>query len=189
MKIISGMLKGRNIIGYKTPGTRPTMDRIKESIFASIQNNIKESIVLDLFSGSGNYGIEAISNGSKLVYFNDYNANCIKLIKKQLEEFDILDHSILLNDDYLKCLKKLYQKNVQFDLIFLDPPYHLDIIDDIITYIDKYHLLRTNGLIIAEFEKTFLLEKYGNIHLIKSKKYGSKKVFIYKAEGDRNEFK
>ena len=78
MKIISGTLKGRNIKGYNLEGTRPTMDRVKESLFAIIQNKIKDSIVLDLFSGSGNLGIEAISNGAKLCYFNDMNRECIK---------------------------------------------------------------------------------------------------------------
>ena len=71
MKVISGKLKGRKIVGYDIEGTRPAMDRVKESIFGSIQNYINDSIVLDLFSGSGNYGIESISNGAKLAYFND----------------------------------------------------------------------------------------------------------------------
>ena len=71
MKVISGILKGRNIKGYNIEGTRPTMDRVKESLFASINSYIKNSIVLDLFAGSGNLGIEAISNGANLCYFVD----------------------------------------------------------------------------------------------------------------------
>ena len=78
MKVISGILKGRNIKGYDIDGTRPTMDRVKESLFASIQDYISGSIVLDLFAGSGNLGIEAISNGSSKCYFVDNNRNCIK---------------------------------------------------------------------------------------------------------------
>ena len=71
MKIISGEFKGRNIEGYQIIGTRPTMDRVKESIFAMIQDNIKNSLVLDLFAGSGNYGIESLSNYAQFAYFND----------------------------------------------------------------------------------------------------------------------
>jgi len=71
LRVISGFLKGREIKGYNLVGTRPTMDRVKESIFGTIQNNIKDSIVLDLFSGSGSLGIEAISNGAKYCYFID----------------------------------------------------------------------------------------------------------------------
>ena len=73
MRVISGYLKGRNILGYNTPGTRPTMDRVKESMFAIVQDYIKDSVCLDLFAGTGNLGIEAISNGAKKVYFNDRN--------------------------------------------------------------------------------------------------------------------
>ena len=72
-KVISGILKGRNISGYNIEGTRPTMDRVKESVFGIIQDYIDKSVVLDLFSGSGNLGIEALSNGAEIVYFNDYN--------------------------------------------------------------------------------------------------------------------
>ena len=68
MKVISGKLKGRTIKGYDIEGTRPTMDRIKESVFAMIQNNLHNSFVLDLFSGSGNLGIEALSNGANSLF-------------------------------------------------------------------------------------------------------------------------
>ena len=73
MKVISGLLKGRNILGYDIDGTRPTMDRVKESLFAMIQDYIKDSTVLDLFAGSGSLGIEAISNGAKTCYFIDHD--------------------------------------------------------------------------------------------------------------------
>ena len=84
-KVISGSLKGRVIKGYDISGTRPTMDRVKESLFAMIQNYLKDSIVLDLFSGSGNLGIEALSNDAKIVYFNDYNKICTKTIEENLK--------------------------------------------------------------------------------------------------------
>ena len=78
MKVISGTLKGRKIEGYAIDGTRPTMDRVKESLFATIQNNVKNSVVLDLFAGSGQLGIEAISNGANICYFIDNNKEVIK---------------------------------------------------------------------------------------------------------------
>ena len=102
MKVISGFLKGREIKGYNIIGTRPTMDRVKESIFSIIQDKIKDSIVLDLFSGSGTYGIECISNYAKEVHFNDHNKECIKIIKNNLEKFNILERCTITNLDYLK---------------------------------------------------------------------------------------
>ena len=73
MKVISGILKGRVIKGHKIDGTRPTMDRVKESLFAIIQNYLDGAVVLDLFSGSGNLGIEALSEGASFAYLVDYN--------------------------------------------------------------------------------------------------------------------
>ncbi len=182
MKVISGFLKGRNIRGYNINGTRPTMDRVKESIFASIQSYIKESIVLDLFAGTGNYGIEAISNYAKKVYFNDINHECIKIIKTNIQEFNISDKAIILNLDYKKCLEYLKNNNLKFDLIFLDPPYDMHILDNILEYLSNNNLINQNGLVIVEYRKEELKDNYNNLKLIKTKKYGEKLVNIYKGE-------
>ena len=179
MKVISGKLKGRNISGYNIEGTRPTMDRVKESIFSMIQNNIKDSIVLDLFSGSGTYGIEAISNYARKVYFNDLNKECIKVIKKNLSNFNVLDESIIYNLDYLKCLNLLKDEKIKFDLIFLDPPYKMLVIHDILKFINNNNLLNKNGLVVCEFRDDNLFDNYSSLVKIKERKYGDKKVFIY----------
>lgn len=189
MKVISGKLKGRLIDGFNIEGTRPTMDRVKESIFSSIQDNIAGSIVLDLFAGTGTYGIEAISNYAKIVYFNDYNKECIKVIKKNLERFKVLDQGIFYNLDYLKCLNTLKKDKIKFDLVFLDPPYKLHVIDDILNILIKSDLLNKEALIICEFEDFLLDKEYNNLIKIKDKKYGSKKVYIYKYIGDNYEKK
>lgn len=184
MKVISGILKGREIKGFNILGTRPTMDRVKESVFASIQDYIKNSVTLDLFAGSGNLGIESLSNGAKFVYFNDFNKECIKVIKKNLDTFNLNNKSIVLNLDYLKCLNYFKERNIKFDLIFLDPPYKMIVINDILNNILKNDLLNTNGLVICEFEKDELNDNYLNLKLLKSKKYGDKKVNIYKRYSD-----
>ena len=179
-KIISGILKGRNINGYNIDGTRPTMDRVKESVFSIIQNNISNAVVLDLFAGSGNLGIEALSNGANIVYFNDYNKKCINTIKDNLIKFNVINQSILLNYDYRECLNYLYNKKIKFNLIFLDPPYKDLIINEILDTLIKKDLLEDNALIICEMDK---IEIFNNdkLELFKEKKYGSKYVLIYKS--------
>ena len=178
-KVISGKLKGRNINGFNISGTRPTMDRVKESVFSIIQNNIKDSIVLDLFSGSGNLGIEALSNYAKLVYFNDKNKKCIKVIKENLDNFNVLDSSILLNMDYKEALNYLANKKITFDIVFLDPPYKDIIIDKIMDILLEKKLLNKDALVICEVN-TNLVYQNDNYILYKEKKYGDKKVLIYK---------
>lgn len=180
MRVISGFLKGRNIKGYDIDGTRPTMDRVKESMFATIQNNLKDSVCLDLFCGSGNLGIEAISNGSKLCYFIDNNIKAIKVVEENIKNLDIRKNVKILNYDYKKSLKYFNENNIKFDLIFVDPPYDYHVIEKVIRYVDEYDLLNDNGLLILEFENEKLEEEYGKLKLIKSKKYSWKYVYIYK---------
>ena len=180
MKVISGILKGRNIKGYDIEGTRPTMDRVKESIFSTIQNEIKDSIVLDSFCGSGNLGIEAISNGCKLCYFIDNNPKVISIVNENINNFNIKDKSKVLNFDYKKSIKYFSERNIKFDVILADPPYDYHIIEKILTLIDKYDILNDNGIVVVEFEKEKLDNSYGKLNLIKDKKYGWRYVYIYK---------
>ncbi len=180
MKIISGLYKGKDIKGYDIIGTRPTMNRVKESLFAMIQNYIDDSIVLDLFSGTGNYGIEALSNGSKYVYFNDLNSKCTKIIKDNLDNCKISSNYEIFNLDYNKCLDYLRSKNIKLDLIFLDPPYKEDIINEIINKIIDYNLLNDKGLIICELINNNLKTDYIDLSIFKTRKYGDKEIIIYK---------
>ena len=98
MRVISGKYKGKKIDGFDIEGTRPTQDRVKESLFGIIQNDIADSICLDLFAGSGNLGIEALSNGASECYFIDNNSKCIDIIKKNLN--GILDGIVLNLDSF-----------------------------------------------------------------------------------------
>ncbi len=180
MKVISGTLKGRNIFGYDIDGTRPTMDRVKESVFASIQDSIKGSVVLDLFSGSGQLGIEALSNGASKCYFIDNNKEVIKVLEKNISNLNIGNKSIILNYDYKKSLHYFHDNNITFDLIFIDPPYDYNVYEKIMNKIDEYNLLNDNGIIIIEYSKYELLDSYGNLKLFKEKKYGNKYVNMYR---------
>ena len=92
------------------------MDRVKESLFAIIQNEIKDRICLDLFAGSGNLGFEAISNGAKFCYFNDKNIKCTKIIEKNINNFNIKDQTKVFNLEYLKCLDLLKNNLIKLDI-------------------------------------------------------------------------
>lgn len=175
MRVISGKYKGKNIIGFDIDGTRPTMDRVKESLFASIQNKLKNSIVLDLFAGSGSLAIEALSNGSSKAYLVEKNNKLIDIIKKNISNID--EEVILINNDYKEALEYFKSKNIKFDIIFLDPPYKLNLIQDSLNKIINYNLLKDDGIIICEYEnEVFNI----NLNIIKEKKYGSKNIRIYK---------
>lgn len=179
MKVISGLYKGRIIEGFDMDGTRPTMERVKESLFATIQNNIEDAVVLDLFSGSGNLGIEALSEGAKYAYLVDYNVKAAKTIKRNLDTIGITNAEVI-NMDYLKALDYLKNKDIKFDLIFLDPPYQTSFIEKSVESITKNNLLKEDGLIICESDSLDRIVYNDNYKIIKDKKYGDKWVVILK---------
>ena len=169
MKVISGIYKGRNIEGFSLDGTRPTMERVKESLFATIQNYLDKAIVLDLFSGSGNLGIEALSEGASYAYLCDHNPKAIKTIKKNID---------IIGIENAKELKYFYDNNIKFDIIFLDPPYKTNYIEESLLLIDKYSLLKDTGIVICENDSIDRIIYNNNYKCIKEKKYGDKVVVI-----------
>lgn len=175
MRIISGKYKGKKIDGFDIVGTRPTMDRVKESLFAMIQNDLKESICLDLFAGSGNLGIEALSNGSSWCFFVDSNKVSINILNKNLNG---IKEKTIIHIDYKKALNDFALKKQKFDIIFLDPPYDLNLINPSLELIKKLNLLNEDGIIVCEYEKEQLNDNLFNVY--KEKKYGSKMIKIYK---------
>lgn len=179
MKVISGILKGRNIEGYNIEGTRPTMDRVKESLFSMIQNYIENAVVLDLFAGSGALAIEAISNGANSAYLVDNNIKCIQTITKNINNFNIENKTHIIKYDYKNALNLFKNKNIKFDIIFLDPPYKNKDIPNIITFIIKNGLLNKKGIIVCEISDINLIKEYNNLELFKNKKYGDKYIIIY----------
>ena len=176
MRIISGKYRGLEIKGYNIDGTRPTMDRVKESLFGMIQNYLKESICLDLFAGSGALGIEALSMGASLTYFVDNNKVALSTLEDNLKRLKIKEDYKLILDDYLSVLDSFKDK-IKFDIIFLDPPYHKNMMNKAIEKIIEYNLLNENGIIVCEYEEG---EVICNLTLLKYKKYGSKNISIYK---------
>ena len=180
MKIISGKYKGRVIKGFNVNGTRPTMDRVKESVFAMIQDYIKDSIFLDLYSGSGNIGIEAISNGSKKAYLVDNNMVAIKTIKENINALKI-DNIDVIKEDAVNQLNNFINTGIKFDIIFLDPPYHTNELDKSLTIINNnLCLLGKRAIIVCETEIKIDYQKYDNLMIYKTRKYGSKEVTILK---------
>ena len=176
MRIISGKYKGRVLKGYTLKGTRPTMDRVKESLFASIQDYLDNSVCLDLFAGSGNIGIEALSMGAREVVFVDKEYMACKTIKNNLDMLDNNLNTTILTMDYLKALERLYPK--KFDIIFLDPPYKTDYIEKSLKKISELNIL--NGIVVLESDSLDKLNFSDYYEEVKTKKYGDKYIRILK---------
>lgn len=153
MRVISGKARGTKLNSIENISTRPTLDRVKESLFNIISNKIEDSLILDLFTGSGAIGIEFLSRGCKKAYMCDKSHDAIKYVVDNLKKTKLNENAIVIVKDYKQCLKELNEKKLKFDIIFLDPPYDLNISKDAIKLILEYELLNENGIIIIETDE------------------------------------
>lgn len=183
MRIIAGKYKKSTLNTLEGDDiTRPTRDMVKEALFSSITIH-NETVFLDLFSGSGAIGLEALSRGCRDVIFNDANRKAYGIIKSNLRKFN--EERTVYNDDYALCLKKL--KGYQFDYVFLDPPYAFREYDSIFQLLEEFGLLKDDGIIIAETRKdTILADAYGIYGLYKEKKYGISKLLYYRKKEEND---
>lgn len=187
MRVISGIARGTKLNSIESNSTRPTLDRVKEAFFSSIQSSIDENtVILDLFAGSGQIGIEFLSRGAKKAYFCEKNSLAIKMIKQNLEKTKFFENSIIINKDYKIALENFKKSKIYFDIIYIDPPYKLDMAVKSIEYILNNNLLSKNGVIIIETdEEDRELEELKNIDvdIYNIKRYGRVKlIFLRRKE-------
>lgn len=181
MRIIAGKYKGKILNSFEAENIRPTSDMVKEAICSKIQFEIPDSVVLDLFGGTGNFGFEMLSRGAKHVVICDNNDKSIAIIKKNNSM--LKENAEILQGDYNKCLKMLANKNYMFDIIFLDPPYKTSYGEQALTLIKKFNLLNHNGTLIFEHEKDKTFD-FSGFDLFDKKTYGIKQVSFFTINDD-----
>lgn len=175
MRIIGGTMRGTKLYTLEGDNTRPTLDRVKEALFSKINFELQDAIVLDLFSGSGSLGLEAISRGAQKSFLCDNSKDAIKIINQNIEKTRTKEKILLFNMDYQKTLLEIEKKEIKFDIVFLDPPYKTDFAEDAAKQIVEKGLLSENGLIVLETDdKDKVLEKLDKniLEISDIKKYG-----------------
>lgn len=181
MRVISGKLRGTKLYSLEGLDTRPTLDRVKESLFNIINFDVKDSAFLDLFAGSGAIGIEAASRGAKKVVMCEKSRQAVNIINKNLEKTRLKEQVKLYNMDFEKCI--LNELDEKFDIIYLDPPYKTDYIYIALKLIMEKGLIDENTIIILETDIEQIvenqLEKLG-LTEFNSKKYGRASLLFYK---------
>ncbi|MDD4377908.1 MAG: 16S rRNA (guanine(966)-N(2))-methyltransferase RsmD [Eubacteriales bacterium] len=177
MRIIAGDFKGRKLESPINNNIRPTSDKVKEAIFNIIAGNVPEAICVDLFAGTGNLGLEAISRGAEKCYFCDSSNESIGLIRENIEICKASDVSRILVGDYSRTLSRITDK---IDIFFLDPPYKAGLYEDCFSQIRELDLLAEEGIIIAEHgAKDIMPDEICGFEKIKEKKYGTIVISIY----------
>lgn len=179
MRIISGTAKGRKLKTPENDSTRPTEDRIKENIFNLLHGPFWSAKVLDLFAGTGNIGLEFLSRGADLVWFNDISSSCKKIITRNLEMIGFEDNYKVFSEDYEKVLQFARDSSMVFDYIYLDPPYEKsDFYHKSISMIQEYGLLQDGGSLVIEAPHDLQILESESLKIRKFKKYRSTGVWI-----------
>ena len=184
MRIISGYLKGRKINQPDDINTRPLKDLTKESIFNILQHSnlfsqeFKNSIILDLFSGVGSFGLECISRGAAQVTFCENYPPALKILKENIVNLDCEDKVKILNEDIIDLKNLTFFPKEKFDIIFLDPPYKEKKINPLIQRIINLKILKDNGIIIIHRHKKELDAFPKNFTIKEIKTYGISKIIF-----------
>lgn len=183
MRIITGCARGTKLATLDGLETRPTTERVKEALFSMIQFDIDGKRVLDLFGGSGQLGLEALSRGAEKATFVDANREAVEIIKANAKKTKLFEKCVVLNTDYKAFIRGNAGKQ-RFDIIFIDPPYAEDLVEDALERLIRADMVANGALVVCESNKTEPIEVEG----MKLKRHtGYSRVYITLLEKETEE--
>ncbi|HHW49234.1 MAG TPA: 16S rRNA (guanine(966)-N(2))-methyltransferase RsmD [Clostridiaceae bacterium] len=173
LRVITGTARGHKLKTVKGLNTRPTSDKVKGALFNILAGRIEGSNVLDLFAGTGNLGIEALSRGAASAVFIDKSPECISVIKENLKHTKLEERATVIPGDVMAVLKKMSNNFKKYDIIFMDPPYNKNLIQDTLKIIEENGIIKNDGIVVVEKsakdDTALNLEK---LKLFRVKRYG-----------------
>ena len=181
MKILTGKLRGQKIKLDPTPKLRPTSDKVRQAIFNMFQGEIEGKEVLDLYSGTGALGIEALSQGAARVEFVEENWMQCQKIKTTLRDLNLSDRAVIKKSDAVKEVARLSGQKQNFQFVFLDPPYGKNLAYQTLQAIARSEIVKLDSWVVCEAGKAEQIpETIGRLERVKNKYYGDTQILIYK---------
>lgn len=181
MRIVAGTYRSRVIEAVDGDATRPTLDKVKEAVFSRIGPYFNGGEMLDLFGGSGNVSLEAISRGMSHAILCDVNGKAIATMRKNIQTLGVKENCEVWKLDYKKALALAREQGRKFDFVYLDPPYRKQQIDWILTSLEEYDLLKPHADVVCEsLKEDSFQECYGTLEQVKDATYGITRITYYK---------
>ncbi|KYG89397.1 16S rRNA (guanine(966)-N(2))-methyltransferase RsmD [Metasolibacillus sp. FSL H7-0170] len=181
MRVVAGQRKGMPLKAIDGTTTRPTTDKVKESIFNIIGPYFDGGIALDLFAGSGGLGIEALSRGVDQAIFVEKDGRAFQVLQENIKKCRYENNTELFRTDAIRAVKGLLKREIVLDYVFVDPPYHKDVYYDLVMQLVENGKITKSGIIVCEHAKEVALpENYGPFQLIRQETYGAAVVSIYR---------
>ena len=179
VKVISGTLKGSTLKLPKS-GLRPTQERVKKSFFDILGDRVKEAFVLDLFAGTGNLGIEALSRGASRATFVEWETTSVRFLRENLNRLRLSGRTDVLQENCFKAIHRLFRQGAKFDLGFVDPPYNIEVTTKFLRSLGRCDILNPSAILVVRHPKQqCLLEEEGLLHLLRQERYGVTMVSFY----------
>lgn len=188
MRVVAGERKGMPLKAIAGTTTRPTTDKVKESIFNMIGPFFDGGIALDLFAGSGGLGIEALSRGAEKAIFVEKDGRAFSTLQDNIKKCRYENHAEMFRTDASRAVKGLLKRDILIDYLFVDPPYHKKEYYDLVELLAQGEKLAENAIIVCEHAVEIALPKsYGEFRLNRQETYGSTIVSIYRFDGEEGE--
>jgi len=185
MRIITGSAKGAKLKAPSGLDTRPTADRVKESVFNILSDIVVDARVLDIFAGTGNLGLEALSRGAKSAVFVDNSHDSVAIIKENAQHTKLADHVEICKNDVLRALDRFVQTGRCFDLLFCDPPYSRGFVQAVLDKLDKHPIMALDGVIVIEHSRhEQIADEWEHLQLKRTERYGATLIsfLLYKTK-------
>jgi 16S rRNA (guanine(966)-N(2))-methyltransferase RsmD len=180
VRVISGKLRGTPLKAVPGKGTRPTTDKVKEALFSMIGPYFDGGIALDLFAGTGGLGIEALSRGMDRAIFVDLEPSSVEIVRDNIRTCRLQEQTEVYRNDAVRALKALGKRGIRPDIIFMDPPYRLDIVGSLAQLLSELSLPAPNAILVAEQPVSRELpDKLGRFQCRKRAEYGDTAIHIY----------
>ncbi len=184
MRIIAGRARGTQLLAPKGMDTRPTQDKVKESLFSMIQLDVPEAAVLDLFAGSGALALESLSRGATSAVLVDKSREALDCIRKNIQKMRLEEQAEVLACDWQQALSKCSQTGRRFDLVFLDPPYRMTALGDMCARMQEMNLLSPGAMLVLEHRTGLLPQMPEGFALEKERTYGDTQIHFYRWEDE-----
>lgn len=182
MRVIAGTAKRTQLKSPKGMDTRPTTDRVKESVFNILAPVVVDSNFLDLFSGTGGMAIEALSRGAYQAVLVEKNAKTATVIRENLKLTKLSVNAEVIVKDTYAAIKMLAEQHRKFDIIYIDPPYFEDYYQRVLVAISQYQLLTSDGIVVVESSnKVTLVDAVETLSMMRKQKYGDTIIYFYQS--------
>ncbi len=185
MRIITGSAKGTKLKAPAGLTTRPTADRVKESVFNILGDIVDDARVLDIFAGTGHLGLEALSRGAKSAVFVDHGQESIEIIKENAQRTKLIALTEINKSDVLRALDRFHQSEKVFDLLFCDPPYQKGLVQAVLEKLDKQAIMADRGIVVIEHSRhEGIADEWENLQLKRTERYGATLIsfLLYKTK-------